>query len=361
MNNLKVSHIEIRDVACIVWHPDNARLICVTQDAASTKVNCIVLEVSESGFVTQNHLTVNDVFGVGQVRFVAHHNTKPFILLIFPTRLCVWDYESDLIISASDSLPQLHGGGFLHDEEKTWVLVEADSSNVDWGIWNYRSNKFSVYELERHDHYGRGAVLHPSGLLIGALWNAYECGYHIHDVQPTEERLFYFSQPSPERREYEAYEPTFSPDGRLFAFLVNPYTGWENYSKACVYDIMSANLVAEFDAGIGFDQKQFQFACGDKQLAFYREKANSLCVFDLNTQDFFAILQIPERISYFAAHRLYGLYAVAHKKGVTLYFDPNWVTTATRLDCKKVAIDIAGEFVINHKVHRIAVGKEEND
>ena len=130
--------------------------------------------------------------------------------------------------------------GSFGEEDIIHFSIPASSGSVDWAIWNYQTGNFQEYELERYDHYGRGAILHPSKKLIGACWNAYESGFLIHLAHPENKRLKYFdfSDNQCNRPEYEAFAPSFNYEGDKIAFVVNPYLGGrKNIEKLCCYNI----------------------------------------------------------------------------------------------------------------------------
>jgi hypothetical protein len=171
--------------------------------------------------------------------------------------------------------------------------------------------------LERYDHYGHGAVLHPSGLLIGALWNASACGYLLHRVQPLSSGVLgYYEQPTIERSEYEDYLPAFSPDGTLLAFVVNPYRGGgTNMGRVCIYEIETATLQASFPTGsTQLNEQGLQFVnaattlvyCVDEHLHIHEQAKD----WELTS------VKMPSSIQSFAGHPLLGLYAVALKDEV---------------------------------------------
>ena len=131
-------------------------------------------------------------------------------------------------------------GGDFGEAGNIHFTISASSGSVDWSIWKPETNESQDYELERYDHYGRGAVLHPSKKLIGACWSAYSCGFLIHTTEPKNKRLYYFDfdEEGCDRSEYEAHAPAFNFRGDKFAFVVNPYLGGEvNIEKLCWYDI----------------------------------------------------------------------------------------------------------------------------
>lgn len=175
----------------------------------------------------------------GKPGSIALNDTATLALLVF-------DHQS-LIVRLSDYTVyrQLErevgflGGGFA-EEGRIYLTIPAPSGSVDWSFWDYEKNHYQEYELERYDHYGRGAVMHPGKKLIGACWNAYQSGFLIHSAIPENKRLKYFDFGDEEcsRPEYEAFAPSFNLKGDKLAFVVNPYLGWhQNIEKLVVYDI----------------------------------------------------------------------------------------------------------------------------
>lgn len=135
-------------------------------------------------------------------------------------------------------------GGFAKNT-CAWFTIPASSGSVDWSYWNYETNDFQEYELERFDHYCRGAVIHPNHELIGACWNAYESGFLIHLANPEKKRLKYFDfgENGCDRTEYELYAPALNFKGNQIAFVVNPYLGArKNIEKVCIYDIFDQRM-----------------------------------------------------------------------------------------------------------------------
>jgi hypothetical protein len=217
----------------------------------NTVVNSIIV-VSQEGLLLKldvlnpldGEILASTVVPVaGELKAVGLHDDLDFALLVFEQVTQIIDLRDGTTLNALERESGFLGGEFGLNSE-VHLAIPADSGSVDWCIWDYLANAYNEYQLERHDHYGRGAVLHPSKQLIGACWNAYQSGFlmHVRD-QENKRLLFYdFGKDACARPEYEAYAPAFSPDGDVFAFVANPYLGWhQNIEKLCAYRISKPN------------------------------------------------------------------------------------------------------------------------
>ena len=194
----------------------------------------------------------------GNLKSASLHDNSELALLVFETSvilLSLTDYRIKKQIHREDGFLK---GGFMN-AGVAYVIIPALAGSVDWSYWNYEESNFQEYELERYGHYGRGAVLHPSRKLIGSCWSAYASGLLLHFAIPENGRLQYFNLGDEEcyRTEYEAFAPSFNPEGDKFAFIVNPYnSGAMNIEKLCIYDL--------------FNQQSPMF---EIQLTHYREES----------------------------------------------------------------------------------------
>src|SRR5712691_10517623 len=104
------------------------------------------------------------------------------------------------------------------------VRLEAQSANIFLSTtpdvyirrWTIKHRKLSILRKEHHPLIKMLFFCLDTGV-------HFKCGYFIHTSEPKSQDLYYYSQPAPERSEYEAYSPCFSPDGKRLAFVVNPY------------------------------------------------------------------------------------------------------------------------------------------
>src|SRR6266567_257679 len=234
-------HFKHDGIHKLTWHPWRPYLVCVAKRGAllteeegpanntssSVSPSDVPFTVTVLAFNNQQALmlpvweaivAIPGRFGTSKLISINHHFSHPWLLFIFERGLYLWDYQNTIGIANRVLLRAVaKNGGFFPVTNCAWTLPLSSSGSVDWGVWEYQHDTYHEYELERYDHYGRGAALHPSGLLIGALWNAYACGYLIHSVQEVADGVLgYYEQPTAKRTEYENYAPAFSPDGALF-------------------------------------------------------------------------------------------------------------------------------------------------
>jgi WD40 repeat protein len=196
----------------------------------------VILEVKTPEGITEVKGTLNTD---GRLQDTSLCDSTNSALLVFEKRAVVINLQDFSVYRELEREDGFLEGGFA-DEDTVYITIPAMSGCVDWSFWNIKDNSFQEYELERYDHYGRGAVIHPGKKLIGACWNAYESGFLIHSVTPYKNRLRYFDFGDDEcsRSEYEAFAPSFNTIGNKIAFVVNPYSGYQNnIEKLCVYDI----------------------------------------------------------------------------------------------------------------------------
>lgn len=345
-------------VICAAWHPSKPNLICIVI-SPSNETSCAILKVEKGQLTLVSETIIGPLKTPEQIRDVAHHPKLPHLLVTSDRHLLIWDYADNRLIKEIelDSF-ETKRGGFYADDQRAWSLsLDEHRAGHDWVIWDYSANEIHRYELEKRGHYGRGATLHPSGLLIGAAWNAYECGYFIHASAPKSGELHYYSQPAPERSEYEAYEPCFSPDGQRFALVVNPYVAMrKNYSRVCVYNIETAELELEFYPGTSLNEGQLQFAHEGKTLAFREIETNKFYVFNATTSKRITTLNTSSDIKYFAGHRLFGYYAAVHETGVSVFFaTAQDEISIPDLRFEAISLDVARRFIADNDMHLVEV------
>ncbi len=351
-------NFEKSGIACATWHPNEPKLICIVTSPTSTTI-CLVLSIEKDQLTLVSETTIALPNQPEQIKDVAHHPLLSYLLITCDKYLFVWDYADKKLVGNIDlDRYDLAQGGFYPDAQRAWALsMDKDHAGYDWVIWDYSVNEVNHYELERHGHYGRGATLHPSGLLIGAAWNAYECGYLIHTSEPKSQDLYYYSQPAPERSEYEAYSPCFSPDGKRLAFVVNPYLAMhKNHSKVCVYEMETGELQVEFYTGTRLNEEQLQFVYVGNTLAFRESDSDKIHVFDSRLGKRIKTLTASSAIRYFTGHRLFGYYAVIHETGISIFFSSlveAWMTSNQSFE--QTALDIAKRFIAANDVHLVSV------
>lgn len=298
----------------LTWHPILPYLVCVTNDENRWTVLAISIGTpQESHLMWKKEVRLPEPANAGTLIALSHHPSHPWLLLLFEQGLHLWDYQKDEYVARS-KLPRgvTKAGGFFPDTERVWTLSIASSGSVDWSVWNYQDDTYQEYELERYAHYGRGAVLHPSGLLIGALWSGYACGYLVHRVQPLSDGVLgYYEHPTVERDEYENYLPAFSPDGNLFAFVANAYvSGGTNMGCVCIYEVETAILQTSFSTGsTKLNERGLQFANAATTLVY---SVDEYLNFHEQARDWkLTSVKMPSAIQSFTGHSLLGLYAIA--------------------------------------------------
>ncbi|KFF06665.1 hypothetical protein [Flavobacterium reichenbachii] len=215
----------------IDWNSSSNKILIVYGTESS-----IVLELKTSNWetVSSGKLVVEQ-----KLKGIALHDNSSYALLVFAKKSIVVNLSDYSIYRELEREDGFLNGGFA-EEDTIYLTIPAVSGSVDWSFWNYNTNSFQEYELERYGNYGRGAIIHPSKKLIGACWGAYQSGFLIHHALPENNRLKYFNFGENEcsRSEYEAYYPSFNAKGDKIAFIVNPYLGdQDNFEKLCVYDI----------------------------------------------------------------------------------------------------------------------------
>lgn len=205
--------IEIPNLMCATWHPFQRTLFAVAK-GESNSIICHIFDIHELKVKRQTTLDIPTSDNLVTFTDMSHHPELQLIQLTAPDCLMVINYETSTIISMLKyKNGELWRGGFYPDDQHVWTISRGLGVNL-WGIWNYQTNTYSEFEWEHIGNYARGAVLHPSGQLIGALWNDHQCGYYLHLAEPQNGNLHYFEEPVPDARdEYENYSPCFSPDG----------------------------------------------------------------------------------------------------------------------------------------------------
>jgi hypothetical protein len=347
------------NILCAVWHPVEPKLICIGGAEPDTPT-CLTLNVDSKGLHVEAETALALKESTGAIKWVAHHPSMTYLLLTCENQLVIWDYSANNIVARIETTGrEIREGGFYPDQQTAWTLEMEKEYRVgyDWLIWDYSENQLNRYELERNDHYGRGATLHPSGLLIGAAWNAHMCGYFIHQSRPKSDYLHYYSKPAPERPEYESYLPRFSPDGKRLALFVNAFLALhQNHSKVCVYDVETAGLVVEFFSGTTLPEQQLQFCYGGKTLAFWDSKSNKLHIFNAMSGKQINTFTFDSKIKYFTAHHIYPYYAIVHATGVTTYcsaFEDDSLPSHTKLN--ESAMGVARRFIETNAKHLVRV------
>jgi hypothetical protein len=335
------------DVLCAVWHPVEPKLICIAS-ASADKVTCLILNIDSKGMHIEAETGIPLTNDGGSINWVAHHPSMTYLLLTCENQLVIWDYSANELVAQIETNDyEIREGGFYPDKQTAWTLVMAKHRvGYDWLMWDYSLNRLNRFELERNDHYGRGSTLHPSGLLIGAAWNSHMCGYYIHESRPKSEYLYYYSKPAPERREYEAYAASFSPDGKRFALFVNSFLAFhQNHSKICVYEVETAELLVEFFSGTSLNEEQLQFCCGGETLSFWDTKHNTFYIYNSTSGKQIQTFEI-DSMKYLAAHTLYPYYAVVHATGITIYstsFEDDAISSPAKLN--EGAMGVARRFI----------------
>jgi uncharacterized protein (TIGR02996 family) len=307
----------VPNAACLAWRSGSLQLTAVTgpvfREHGPPTRSVFLFDLARDLSGPVREWTVPSAGELLRALAVAAWHDR--FLLVYDAALEVWD-AAEPRPHASRALPRhVRGGGLFPDAARAWTLPEASSGSVDWGVWNPSRDEYREWPLERFDHYGRGAALHPSGLLIGACWNAYQCGYLIHEVAGG--GMVSYARPAVVRDEYEAYLPAFSPDGTRFAFVCNQYTSGADLGVVCVHDLASGRELTAFSSGSRLGEVGLQFVNAGKDLAFAAEKA--VKVRDPETGDLRETHETPGSVRALAGHPEAGLYAAAHERGLTVF------------------------------------------
>jgi hypothetical protein len=350
------------NIKCSVWHPTNRILIAIKLD--NGKLICIVFDEVNYNLTVESETEIPLLFSIDDVTNLSHHSKKTLILITCKQYLIVWNYfKNDVTCSVKTDGNEFVSGGFYPESRFSWSLrLSRHRADYEWVILDVENNEYSTYTVEHEDHYSRGSTLHPSGLLIGANWNAYSCGYYVHESQPRGDHLHYFVKPSSVRREYEAYNPCFSPNGQYFAFIVNPFLAMhQNYSKVVVYDIETAELKIEFHTGSrSFGAYGLKFAHSGRTLIFYETNSHIMNIFNAESGRKIASLNLESHISYLSAHRLYGYYTVIENKGITVFMDRS-DEEALDKDFDMESKEVAERFIKENTEYLIEVGDYFDD
>ncbi len=275
----RLLHQARENVLGLHWNTVANRILVVSQEGLLLKLE--ILHPLGGEILASTMVPV-----AGELKAVGLQDDLDFALLVFEQVAQIIDLRDGTTLIAFERERGFLGGEFGLNSE-VHLTIPADSHCVDWCIWDYLANTSNEFRLERHDHYGRGAVLHPSKLLIGACWNAYQSGFLIHVPDPKNKRLLFydFGKDACARPEYEAYAPTFSPDGDVFAFVANPYLGWHpNIEKLCAYRISRPNQpILEVDlADFAVESVIRTYFLGGTQYILLH-KTNSLDLVDFQT------------------------------------------------------------------------------
>jgi len=332
--------LKIPDPLGIAWNPTAPRLLCVQESQTMPKLSMTVIrrdmlleeaeEIVSPGFV----LTMFDRQGTtwqratsvvcpaiadfgGFVTAVLHPvRAQALIVQNFGARIV--DTQTGLEIARTPCPTSLLGGGWYPNEEWVWLLPTVQEEGIgDWMMWDYRSDQHRMLFLDR-DGDSANAVLHPGGELIGATWGGYSCGYHLYRLPEKEGPLGYYRQPTAERSERLAYQPTFSPDGTRLAFVVNPYLmSHANIGVVCIYNVATGDLLTEFSTECDHEKEQgLTFVNEGREIAFAHD--SWLCLYDAKTGDERHLEDVRSEIVGFCGHPELPLLASATQEGVTI-------------------------------------------
>lgn len=343
--------VEMSDTLATVWSHTTTDLITLAKTESEKKFDYSILKFSGIDYEISKQGVIDVSENIGEFSHLAIDSQRNYLLLTFQNHLVIWDIGNDSQIATIHIEGNgLFNGGFYPDKPQCWSLSRDQyNAGYDWVIWKYETNEITIHELETDD-YGRGATLHPGGVLIGALWNAYECGYYIHTLVSDDSKMRYFRQPSAGRPEYENYSPCFSPDGKQFAFIANPYLGMrQNYSKICIYDLETAELVNEFHTGLSLRERQLQFINNGTAIAFYEQDSKKAYVFEPLNGKRTATLKARNTIRYLDGHLTLGCLALAHDTGVTIYH--NKTSNDFNHEFLHTATEVANRFITTNEQH----------
>ena len=309
--------LPVANTSQLAWFPGSARLAAVSADLGDGSRRFSLADLGRPGAPGLRQ-TVMPSSTEGALRAVDVQEQRPLLLLAFEGELRVWDHEAHRPVQSVMPPRPVRKAGFYPDGRRVWALPAAEADSVDWAVWDFETRRYREYPLERCDHCGRGAALHPSGLLVGACWNAYECGYLLHEV--ADGAMHYYTRPAGQRPELEAYAPAFSADGRLFAFICNRYQSAADVGTVCVFEVETGRQVAAFPSGAWLSECCLQFAGGGAELAF--GVANELKVYDPRRGRPVQTHRLPAPVKAFAGHPAAPLYAVAQPEEIVLLGRP---------------------------------------
>lgn len=353
MINFKVKYNESFDepILGIDWNSNANRILI-----ARGNQNSLTLELKNSEGLTQKKGTLNID---GKLKDISLNESLIHALLIFDQRailLNLQDFSINCEIERKDGFLD----GTFANEELVYLKIPASSGSVDWSIWDIKNNDFQEYELERYDHYGRGAVMHPSKKLIGACWSAYQSGFLIHTTTPENNRLQYFDFGDNEcsRSEYEAFAPSFNSRGDKIAFVVNPYLGGQkNIEKLCVYEIENQTQpVSEIELTDSEKEsvKETFFIHQDDFILL--NKTSSIDLVNLNTLETERILL--NKIDRISVNTITGEFIVSNGMDLAIYAIKNKNQSDINRN-NEGSIEFANSFISKHSKKLKIAGDEE--
>jgi hypothetical protein len=305
--------LPVRNTSQLAWSPASPRLAAVSVDLGDGSRQLSLVDAGRADAPGLRQAVIPSS-AAGALRAVDVQEARPLLLMAFEGELRTWDFEAHKPLHSFTPPRPVRQAGLYPDGRRAWALAAAESDSVDWAVWDFEAGRYREFPLERCDHCGRGAALHPSGLLVGACWNAYECGYLLHEV--VGEEMVYYSRPAGQRPELEAYAPAFSADGRLFAFICNRYQSSADLGMVCVFEVETGRQVAAFPSGAWLSECDLQFAGGGEELAF--AVGEELKVYDPQRGRPRQTHKLPGPVKAFAGHPAAGLYAVALAQEIVL-------------------------------------------
>lgn len=305
----------------------------------------IVLEIKTSSLeiVSSGKLKIDD-----KPKKIALNDSTTYALLVFEKKSIVVNLSDYSIFCQLERNDGFLDGAFA-EENIVYLTIPASSGSVDWSFWNYVTNDFQEYELERYEHYGRGAVLHPSKKLIGACWSAYQSGFLIHSAVPENKRLkyFHFGESECSRSEYEASCPSFNTDGNKIAFVVNPYLGeQENIEKLCIYNIenQSSALIEISLPDFKNESVINTYFMGQNEFVLLH-KRSAIDIVELESKVNHRI--INRKIEYLSVNPYTNQFTVSESRKLSIYSFINKQSDDFNYNTGS-SIDYANSFISNH-------------
>ncbi|GEM_PF-4659781 len=361
LHNFDSIFLKKQDYLATTWHPSKLILIAVYKK--DTRVNLEVATISNGKYKIESNAVLPSM--PYDVIKIAHHPNLPLVSICTPHSILVWDYEHSREIFLQN-LPdgKVTNVGFYPSQNLVWANWIGEDKNPaahQWLVIDYNTKTKDVYDVEYEDVYSRGSTLHPSGLLIGVLYNDHNNGYYIHTSTPKLGHLYYYSEPSPSRREYEAYSPDFSITGKYFAYIANPYMSMrKNYSKVVIYDIKTAKLQAEFYTGsTNFDARQLQFAHGSKYVTLFDVQSSIVSMLDCSNGQLIGRHEFDTQVVSLSSHQRYGYYSISCLDGLYILIDKTDLNVY-RTDTKRGNESIAKSFIKKNSKYRLKVGNLYN-
>ncbi|MFW9873972.1 MAG: hypothetical protein ACFFG0_12770 [Candidatus Thorarchaeota archaeon] len=342
--------LQIKDIKCLAWHPTEL-VLAILKEEPDQKYKIEIFEIEDNTIIKKSDFLVKSEFkllrdiGLVDIRL---HEQNPWLLIIHNKGAMICDYKEQKTIYSSTNVAEetfhIVRGGFFPNNPLVWLIHRQYGDNeipAYWEIWNYQSNEQEIYHLNS-GYNVLDAVLHPSGEIMGAVWSTGDSnGYGIHTSKPEldllcsylnlkhKEKLRYLNEISHTKSGGMNGSPTFSPEGRLFAFFTENY-GYDPRSKICIESLETGDNLIDFDIDekvyLDYDTSKYkwslQFINSGTQVAFYVN--DTIYIYDLSGK-----LVRKEKIPYpglhyspsFKAHLYYNYLAITTSKKLFIFIE----------------------------------------